>query len=477
MNKILAIDDNKDTLIMVEATINSYIPECEVLSATSGYEGIQLARKELPDTILLDIMMPEMNGYEVCETLKRDRNTKHIPIIFFSGHARDTASIIKGLDLGAEMFLGKPIQPAELAAQVRVMLRIKNAEDMLKKEIQKYRIMAETLPDAVVTINLNEEITYLSPRVVDLFRLKKDINYTSTNALSLLFSNETEIVKQMLSEVLVMGKKTDIEVPLITKNGILFNAELSAALITDEVNNPSEFIIVIKDVTEKKLSQSKLLNYQQNLKLLNKSLTIAEEKERKEIAVNLHDGIGQTLSLARMNLTSIPKSKLSDDVRLLVNESSKLIDDAISETRSITLDLSPPILFELGLIAALQWKLKQVGEKHGFKTSLNVGDHSLSPSHEIKILLYRVVSELLANVIKHSKADTLEMEYYVKNNKLTISLKDNGVGFERNTESFLANNGGYGLFSIKERLDSIQGSLTISSELHIGTKVIISISI
>ena len=125
MNRILAIDDHEDTLLMVEATISSYIPECKVIFASSGYEGIQLARKELPDTILLDIMMPEMNGFEVCETLKRDNKTKHIPIIFFSGHVRDTAGIVKGLDLGAEMFLEKPIQPAELAAQVRVMLRIK----------------------------------------------------------------------------------------------------------------------------------------------------------------------------------------------------------------------------------------------------------------------------------------------------------------------------------------------------------------
>lgn len=477
MNRILAIDDNEDTLNMIKATISTYIPECSVIFAHSGHEGIHIARNEMPDTILLDIMMPEMNGFEVCEALKSDNNTKHIPIIFFSGHAKDTSSIIKGLDLGAEMFLKKPIQPSELAAQVRVMLRIKKAEDLLKTEIQKYRIMAETLPDSVVTINLNEEITYLSPRVIDLFDLNKDLDHNMKNAYQLLFSHKPENVRQMLNEVMLLGNKRDVEIPLTTANGTFFNAELSAALITDESNDPIEFIIVIKDVTERKLAQNKLLDYQNNLKQLNKSLTFAEDKERKEIALNLHDGIGQTLSLARMNLTSISTSKLPNEINILINESARLINDAISETRSITVDLSPPILFELGLIPALQWKLKQVGEKHGFKTSLKIGDHILSACHEIKILLYRVVSELLANAIKHSKADTLQMEYYEENNKLIISLKDNGVGFDITTESYLTNNGGYGLFSIKERLDSIQGSLKIFSELQKGTQVIISIPI
>ena len=157
MSKILAIDDEESNLVLINATLKKYIPDCQIIMAYSGKEGIRIAKSDLPDTILLDIMMPELTGFEVCEILKSDPDTNHIPIILFSAYVKDSARIIKGLNLGADLFLEKPIDPGELAAQVRVMLRIKKAEDDLKKEMKKYRVMAETLPDALVTINLNEK--------------------------------------------------------------------------------------------------------------------------------------------------------------------------------------------------------------------------------------------------------------------------------------------------------------------------------
>ena len=134
MKKILAIDDQKNNLIAIEALLNNLMPDCKVLTALSGKEGIEIAGKEQPDTILLDIIMPQMDGYEVCKKLKKDELTKHIPVLMFSAIKTDTESRVKGLDVGADAFLQKPIDPAELTAQVNVMLRIKEAEDKLRAE-------------------------------------------------------------------------------------------------------------------------------------------------------------------------------------------------------------------------------------------------------------------------------------------------------------------------------------------------------
>ena len=134
MKKILAIDDHKDNLTTIKAVIKSNIPACKVLIALSGKEGLKTAKEEQPDTILLDIIMPQIDGYEVCKKLKEDESTKHIPVIMLTAIKTDSESRIKGLEIGADAFLSKPIDPVELSAQVKVMLRIKEAEDKLRAE-------------------------------------------------------------------------------------------------------------------------------------------------------------------------------------------------------------------------------------------------------------------------------------------------------------------------------------------------------
>ena len=125
MPKILAIDDKYDNLITISELLQSLIPDCVVTTAQSGSEGIEKAKVEFPDIIILDIKMPVMDGYEVCKRLKSDEHITYIPIIMLTAARTDTASKIKGLDTGADVFLSKPIDTTELVAQVKVMLRIK----------------------------------------------------------------------------------------------------------------------------------------------------------------------------------------------------------------------------------------------------------------------------------------------------------------------------------------------------------------
>ncbi|MBT6006341.1 MAG: PAS domain S-box protein [Prolixibacteraceae bacterium] len=134
MKKILAIDDQQDNLSTIKAVIKSNMPQCSVLTALSGSEGINIAREQQPDTILLDIIMPGMDGYEVCKRLKADDSTKHIPVVMVTAIKTDPESRVKGLKIGADAFLSKPIDPVEFSAQVNVMLRIKEAEDKLRTE-------------------------------------------------------------------------------------------------------------------------------------------------------------------------------------------------------------------------------------------------------------------------------------------------------------------------------------------------------
>lgn len=134
MKKILVIDNDEDILEFISILLKRYIPDCHVITEIDGSVGIQTAEKASPDTILLDLNMPEMDGFEVCRHLKSNKKTKYIPVIFITGFHTDTASRFKALELGADGFLVKPIDTVELVSRVKIMCRIKASEDLLRQE-------------------------------------------------------------------------------------------------------------------------------------------------------------------------------------------------------------------------------------------------------------------------------------------------------------------------------------------------------
>ena len=144
MIRILTIDDNGDNLISLRAMIEDSFPKSAILATQSGKEGVELATAHDPDVILLDILMPEMDGFEVCHRLKRDEKTRDIPVVFLTAVKDDRASRIKALELGAEAFLSKPIDMTELTAQIRAMVKIKAANVSKRDEQGRLeRLVAE----------------------------------------------------------------------------------------------------------------------------------------------------------------------------------------------------------------------------------------------------------------------------------------------------------------------------------------------
>ena len=154
-----------------------------------------------------------------------------------------------------------------------------------------------------------------------------------------------------------------------------------------------------------------------------------------------------------------------------------MLNKAISESRSITYDLSPPILYELGLIPAFKWKLEQIQEKHGIETVLAGENAKIDIRKEFNIFLYRIVTELLNNAIKHANADLIELEVKKEKKFYYITVQDNGVGFNKPLNKKVTMKGGFGLLSITERLDNIKGKLDIETDVGKGTKAKIIIPI
>ena len=133
----MAIDDNSDNLVVLKALLSEAFPQTIFISAQSGKKGIELCISEKPDVVLLDIVMPEMDGYEVCQCLKANQSTMSIPIVMITAARTDKESRIRALEYGADAFLTKPVDESELTAQIRAMLRIKESEDRKLNEKER----------------------------------------------------------------------------------------------------------------------------------------------------------------------------------------------------------------------------------------------------------------------------------------------------------------------------------------------------
>ena len=212
-------------------------------------------------------------------------------------------------------------------------------------------------------------------------------------------------------------------------------------------------------------------SYQEKLRRLAADLARTDERERRRLATNLHDRVGQTLTLLRMQLGAL-ESANGDEAAEIAHAARECAERAIQETRHITSEISPPVLYDLGLVPAIDWLGEQFGDRFGLSVSVDHEGSLSPPSRDVRATLFRAVQELLMNVVKHSKAITASVTVRSDEERISIVVRDDGIGFdpESLTEARHAR-GSFGLFSIKERLELMGGHMEIKSKPGCATIV------
>jgi len=274
MKTILAIDDLKDNLITIKALLKNYLPDCLILTAQSGIEGIEIARKEQPDTILLDIIMPHMDGYQVCQKLKEDELTKNIPVIMLSAIRTDMISKIKGLHVGADAFFAKPIEPNELTAQIKVMFRIKNAEDKLRmekdeldskvkertKELEesekKHRTIIENTSEGFWLLNPEGKAIEVNQSLCDMLGYS-DREILGKTPLNFVDEDNGKIFQEQISQESKLLHRT-YEISLKNKKGENIPTIFNATSLFDKDKKFVGTFAFISDITERKRVEEEL---------------------------------------------------------------------------------------------------------------------------------------------------------------------------------------------------------------------------
>jgi PAS domain S-box-containing protein len=259
------------------------------------------------------------------------------------------------------------------------------------------------------------------------------------------------------------------------KDGGLIWVSITARSVRDESGVLLYYEGTIQDITERKRAELEVQSHREQLRLLATELSVTEERERRRLATDLHDSIGQTLAMCKLKLSELrsqaPSNVLADDCDYI----STLLDQAIQGTRSLTFELSPPVLYELGLEAALESLVERMQQVNGIPINFS-GDGGSKPlSEDTAVLCFRAVQELLVNVVKHARAQKIEVSTGRDRGRIRVTVADDGIGFDT-SESVSRKGGkrGFGLFSIKERLQHLGGSLKVDSKPGQGTRVTLS---
>jgi PAS domain S-box-containing protein len=279
-----------------------------------------------------------------------------------------------------------------------------------------------------------------------------------------------EFIKQLIEKGTVLGR----ERILSRKDGTVLYVEQNAVFLKDAQGNLMGAAGSFRDITERKKAQEEIINHQNKLKSLTSQLTLVEEKERRRFADYLHDQIGQKLFISKLKLEVLKKSISSADQNKALGEIHEIILQMIKDTRSLTFDLSPPVLYQLGLGAALEWLTDQASAQYGIMVTFENDEEEKALADDTKVLIFQAVRELISNIAKHAQTDKAKISMQRDNVNIRICVEDDGVGFTpSNRTSPSSSTGGFGLFSIEERIDHLGGQFKIESKPGHGTKAVI----
>lgn len=252
------------------------------------------------------------------------------------------------------------------------------------------------------------------------------------------------------------------ELRFVRKNGETFEGELFSSEFSDQ-GGPSRSTVIVRETTERHRYQNALRESALKLQVLSRRIINAQEAERRRVANELHDELGQSLTAIKINLESGArfKNRSPEEVN---QENIRIVEGVLQQVRSLALALRPSILDNLGLGPALGWLGKQVAQRSGFEFEFLplTTPHRLPP--ELETTCFRVVQEALTNIARHAKASQVTLSMQVDDDVLTIQLIDNGVGMDWTAVRRAAQDGNSaGVLGMLERASLVGGNLDMES--------------
>jgi PAS domain S-box-containing protein len=354
-----------------------------------------------------------------------------------------------------------------------------------------YRLIVESMKEAALTVALDGRILYSNAQFGEMLGvpLEQIIGHplreflTASNQVvagTLLDRTRRASVKQRLVFTGAQGK----EVPVHVSAHRLDEPDDSTVCIVAADLTELEAAVVESDrlvrklrqeVARRQIAEAVLRQRGEQLRMLASQLTLTEQRERRRLATVLHDELQQLLVAARFHLTNLDRARKSD-LHQNASEAAGLIDKAVACSRSLTAELSPPNLQHGELVEDLEWLVVWMHRKYDLTVDLRVDTNGVAMKGDLAVLLFQSVRELLCNTVKHAGVRKAWVEIQNNGDHIHVTVRDRGTGFDPDAVvPDFDGHGGFGLFSIRERLDFLGGQMEIKSAVGRGSRITLKV--
>ncbi len=438
-----------------------------------------------PDLILSDYHLPHFNG-GVALALAQER-CPDVPFIFVSGAIGEEVAI-DNLRRGATDYvlkdrisrLGPAVKRAlREAAEVR---ELRQAEKALRQSEQNYRLLVGSIPAVVYKGYLDWSVDFFDRKIEELTGYKKkEFDSRRLKWVDLMVPEDVPSAKKAIKRARRVGGAYYREFRIRTRDDRILWIQDRGQMIFNAKGEVEFFSGVFFDATEAHRAKMTVLESEQRLRYLSSELLTAQERERKRISMELHDEVGQSLTVMKLRTRAIEKGLRPDEQPDLKQECLELLeylDQVIDNVRRLSRDLSPSILEDLGLLAALKYLVDGLGKYLPVEQSFEVQDlNGLFPL-ESQIIIYRILQECLHNITKHAGPCTVSVALRQEGGSVIFNIEDDGLGFDVTQISRRdASRRGLGLAALYERSRMLGGSCQVWSRQRAGTKIVCRIPV
>lgn len=360
----------------------------------------------------------------------------------------------------------------------------RQAEEALRSSEARLRLVIEKAPVGIVT-RRGHKLLYVNPTMLQRLGYERMEDIPGQEVFSLYAPEVHDMMRQRI-DARDAGEPVSptYDIPCLTRDGqrllthldvskielpdgpasVAFHTDLSARVqMEDDLR---------REIAERKQAQELLLVQQADLRLLATELGLAEERERRRVATELHDYVVQLLAAAKLKLGMIGRTEAAAPYLELLRDVEGILQEALSRSRSLMYELTSSALYEIGFAEAVAALVRQYRDRSGIDLVLHDDEQDKPLEKDVQVMLFQALRELLSNIVTHAQATEAEVDMAREDSSLRITVRDNGVGFDPvAVRAGDQPESGFGLFSIRQRLRHFGGTMQVESAHGKGSTI------
>jgi len=511
---ILMVDDQPAKLLSYEVMLGGLGEN--LIKAGSAKEALEVLLKNDIAVVLMDVSMPELDGFQLAAMIRQHPRFQRTAIIFVSAVHLTDLDQLKGYEHGAVDYISVPVVAELLRAKVRVFAELhrktrqletlnreleqrvlERTEELARKaemllylntemvgRNQELDAIIHTAPDIIFSRKADGSRDYISDRFYD-FTGAPAASANGFGWLDYVHPEDKDKAMADWMRCVESGANYEAEYRLRSRDGSYRWFRARALPIRDDgkivkwygtCSDIQDSKLLEQSIRDNALELERMVDRRTDeLRRLSTRLMTMQDQERRRLARDLHDGLGQELAVAKMVLDKMMLKKSAQPAGEEWSQASSIVDRAIQQVRTMSHLLHPPLLDEVGLLSALSWYVEGITKRSGIEISLEVEPRDFPRlSADVETAVFRIVQEALTNVFRHSEASKVWMTLAQKEENIVVAVRDDGKGVDKRITELQPDSVGVGIGGMKQRAREFGGELRLTN-VHPGTLVELTI--